>query len=89
MNMIYSFCKEEGMDYEKIVECFVADGRVYNEHLSVPGPDGKLGFGGKCFPKDLIGLTQVLRLKGVDVSILDSVYMYNERIREDSRWDNL
>ena len=29
------------------------DKRIGGSHLSVPGPDGDLGFGGHCFPKDL------------------------------------
>ena len=35
------------------IEGFVADGRVGDSHLNVPGPDGKSGFGGSCFPKDI------------------------------------
>ena len=25
---------------------------IYRSHLSVPGPNGKFGFGGSCLPKD-------------------------------------
>ena len=32
------------------------DGRVGHSHLAVPGLDGKLGFGGGGFPKDIQAL---------------------------------
>ncbi len=32
---------------------FVSDGRIGDSHLNVPGHDGKLGYGGTCFPKDV------------------------------------
>ena len=28
-------------------------GYINDTHTHVPGPDGKLGYGGKCFPKDV------------------------------------
>jgi len=28
-------------------------------HTAVPGPDGKFGYGGKCFPKDVNALTKM------------------------------
>ena len=42
-----------GSDWDVAVEGFQRDGRIGHSHLSVPGPDGKLGFGGSCFPKDI------------------------------------
>ena len=40
-------------DWDMAVEGFIRDGRIGHSHMSVPGPDGKFGFGGKCFPKDV------------------------------------
>ena len=34
------------------VDGLVADGRGHS-HMNVPGHDGKFGFGGSCFPKDI------------------------------------
>ena len=44
-----------GADWNTSVEGFVRDGRIGHSHLSVPGPDGKLGFGGELFPKRYSG----------------------------------
>ena len=35
---------------------FISDGRIGDSHLNVPGHDGKLGYGGTCFPKDVNAL---------------------------------
>ena len=37
------------------------DKRIGHSHTYVPGPDGKRGFGGTCFPKDVSSLiTQMI-----------------------------
>lgn len=41
------------LDWDRIIEGVLSDGRIGNEWTKVPGPDGKRGFGGKCLPKDL------------------------------------
>jgi len=45
-----------GTNWEDAMHGFAADGRVGDSHLHVPGPDGKLGYGGTCFPKDVNAL---------------------------------
>ena len=42
-----------GMNWERVLEAVLADGRIGHAHTKVPGPDGKRGFGGTCLPKDL------------------------------------
>ena len=34
-------------------EGFLLSGYIGPTHTHVPGPDGKTGYGGKCFPKDV------------------------------------
>lgn len=38
--------------YNVIVNAMSMDSRIASSHMQVPGPDGKKGFGGACFPKD-------------------------------------
>ena len=45
-----------GADWSVVIEGFVRDGRVGHSHVNVPGPDGKYGFGGSCFPKKMCKL---------------------------------
>ena len=51
-NEIYQFCQIKGIDYETVRRIAANDDRILHGHTFVPGPDGKKGFGGTCFPKD-------------------------------------
>jgi len=50
MRQVSDLCEA---DWNMAVEGFIRDGRIGHSHMNVPGPDGKFGFGGKCFPKDV------------------------------------
>jgi UDPglucose 6-dehydrogenase len=40
-------------DFNVIVKAIGSDPRIGHSHTKVPGYDGKLGYGGSCFPKDM------------------------------------
>ena len=43
-----------GDDYHELQKCLEKDERMAADiHFQVPGPDGKYGYGGKCFPQNL------------------------------------
>ena len=43
-NEMYQLCNSLDIDYDKVVEYALYDQRIGNSHLSVPGPDGSMGF---------------------------------------------
>ena len=47
LNEMRLIADKVGANWEDVIEGFVRDGRVGNSHSSVPGHDGKFGFGGK------------------------------------------
>jgi UDPglucose 6-dehydrogenase len=47
-------------------------------HMSVPGPDGKFGYGGACFPKDVAALLAEARGLHVPTAVLQAVQTENE-----------
>lgn len=55
-NELYLICQKLGADYEKVRLMTQLDRRIGTSHMTVPGPDGALGVGGHCFPKDLQSL---------------------------------
>jgi UDPglucose 6-dehydrogenase len=55
-NEIYRFCCVKNVNYENVRKVAVLDPRIGQSHSSVPGHDGKTGFGGTCFPKDMNSL---------------------------------
>ena len=60
-NGIYDYCKRNGADYNKVQQGVLLSGYINRTHSDVPGPDGKLGYGGKCFPKDVNAFKEVLK----------------------------
>lgn len=55
-NAVYDYCRKMGADYSKVHDGCLLSGYINNMHTQVPGPDGKFGYGGKCFPKDVNAL---------------------------------
>ena len=52
-NNLYDEVDACGAAYNIIMRAVSADSRIGSSHTKVPGFDGKRGFGGACFPKDL------------------------------------
>lgn len=52
-NAVYDYCQKMGADYDTVQKGVLLSGYINPTHTFVPGPDGKFGYGGKCFPKDV------------------------------------
>ena len=52
-NEVFDACSKHDCDFELVRVTATEDHRIGSSHSIVPGPDGKKGFGGHCFPKDL------------------------------------
>jgi len=52
-NEVWQVATALGADYSVVAETLARDKRLGYCHWQVPGPDGLLGFGGACFPKDI------------------------------------
>jgi len=81
MNQIYNLSKELGADYNVLKELLMDDERLGTSHFDVPGPDGKRGFGGACFPKDVKAITAVSKSLGVELKLLTDILQYNKTLR--------
>lgn len=79
----------EDCDWDKVVEYAKLDPRLGNTHWSTPGPDGKRGFGGSCFPKDINGLASVARARGVKPTLLEAAWSKNLEVRPERDWEDL
>ena len=86
-NEIHEFCSKNNIDYETVRQVATEDRRIGNSHTAVPGPDGRLGFGGTCFPKDTHSLLHQFEAAGIKSYILRSaVQRNNEHDRPESDW---
>ena len=52
-------------------------------HTNVPGPDGKLSYGGACFPKDTSALFEFMKRLDTPHMVLESVVNERNSMRDD------
>lgn len=88
-NEVYQYCTALNINYEN-VRCVAAnDDRILHSHTSVPGHDGKKGFGGTCFPKDTSSLKYEMTKSGIKPYIMEAIIDRNEIIdRPEKDWSN-
>lgn len=80
-NGIYDLCQKAGAEYEKVRQGLLLSGYIAPTHSHVPGPDGKFGYGGKCFPKDVNAFTQYSKNSPL-FNLLDAVINANKVFRK-------
>jgi UDPglucose 6-dehydrogenase len=74
-------CDNSEVDYNRIAELAMLDSRLGKTHWRVPGPDGKLGFGGSCFPKDTAALLSYADDIETSLWLLTEASYINEDLR--------
>jgi UDPglucose 6-dehydrogenase len=77
VNAVASICESVGADVEQVVQGIGSDTRIGPRFLN-PG----IGYGGSCFPKDLLAFRSVARECGTDFGLLDEVIRINEEQRQ-------
>ena len=81
-NEYYDICNALGVNFDEAMNYMMMDGRIGNSHTSVPGHDGKRGFGGTCFPKDINALIFKSKELGIDPKVLEAAWKKNIEIRK-------
>jgi len=76
-----------GANWEDALYGFASDGRVGDSHLHVPGPDGRLGYGGTCFPKDVNALLTYAFDNGVALNTVEGGWTTNLMVRPERDWE--
>ena len=89
LNEMYQIADSCGVDWDMAVEGFVRDGRIGHSHMSVPGPDGKFGFGGSCFPKDIQAMINFAESLDVYPEVLLGAWNKNLEVRPEEDWKKL
>jgi UDPglucose 6-dehydrogenase len=80
-NEFKTLCDKIDVDYGRIAEVAVLDKRLGHTHWRVPGPDGKYGFGGSCFPKDTSALLHFADEYQTTMWMLTEATYINDEIR--------
>ena len=88
-NEMKRVCDTVGADWNSALSGFVADSRVADSHLNVPGPDKKLGFGGTCFPKDICAFINFAQNLGLSTNVISAAWETNLEVRPEKDWERL
>tara|TARA_R110000744_G_scaffold208518_1_gene327354 strand:+ start:464 stop:1342 length:879 start_codon:yes stop_codon:yes gene_type:complete len=89
MNEMKLVSDKIGATWEDCIDGFSLDGRIGHSHLSVPGPDGKMGFGGSCFPKDIQAMINFMDTMGISSNVLKGSWKTNLEVRPEEDWKEL
>src|SRR6059058_4836901 len=77
INAVASICESVGANVQQVCQGIGSDSRIGSRFLN-PG----IGYGGSCFPKDLMAFRAVARECGYDFRLLDEVMRINEEQRK-------
>jgi nucleotide sugar dehydrogenase len=75
--------KYENTDYNNVIEMMLKNGWISPHHTKVPGTDGKLSYGGMCFPKDTNALNELMKRKGTLNNVLNSTILERNILSKD------
>jgi UDPglucose 6-dehydrogenase len=75
-NLISIYAETTGGDIETITKAVGADTRIGAKFLNAG-----IGYGGSCFPKDVMALNETGKKYGIDTSLLDAVEKINTTVR--------
>lgn len=81
-NQLKQIADDYGANYNLLSRVLPADNRMGHSHMKIPGPDGKSGFGGSCFPKDLNAFIKFVEKEtSVDPTLWKEIRKVNNEIR--------
>jgi len=87
-NEIYQLCQACNISYDELIGLVLLDTRIGRSHFRAPGPDGQLGYGLSCLPKDTQGFINILREKNIVSKMVQAAWEKNLEVRP-SIWDEL
>mgnify|MGYP000126738176 CR=1 FL=1 len=88
-NEMYQYCNKAGINYENVRTLACEDTRITHSHSKVPGPDGRTGYGGTCFPKDTASLCNIMKTSGTEPVLIQAAIHRNTTIDRCERdWED-
>lgn len=80
-NEMAEICSRVGIDYNDVLSAMLSIGGIEQGHFKVPGPDGKRGYSGMCFPKDIKALLEFTDQIHLDIPMIAAADVSNEMRR--------
>ena len=78
-NQIYDLCKATNVNYNDVSKLITVDKRIGDSHTNVTD---ERGFGGHCFPKDMLAIKKTGEQNNVNLSLISEAIKYNNKIRK-------
>lgn len=75
--------KINNCSFDKVVSLMIKNNWINPMHTQVPGPDGKLSYGGACFPKDTNALLNLMKINNTPHNVLESTIKERNNMRND------
>lgn len=83
LNEIKQACDIYGVNYLEMINGVVLMDKIGPSHVMIPGPDGLLGWGGACFPKDTKAFLHSMSAQGIEMNTLSGAVKTNTKLRGD------
>ena len=80
---LYLLCQKNGCDYDKVKDMMLKNNWINPMHTTIPGPDGKISYGGLCFPKDTNALNKYMQREKTPNQLLEAVIKERDEMRND------
>lgn len=81
-NELYLLCQKINCDYDTVLKLMLNNNWINPMHTKVPGTDGKLSYGGACFPKDTNALLSFMKKNNSNHQVLESCISERNILRE-------
>jgi UDPglucose 6-dehydrogenase len=86
-NELAMFCRQKNVVYSQLRRLLLLNKFTSPMHTHVPGPDGKLTFGGMCFPKDTRALLAAMKEANTCFDVLQSTVEEQKSMRPNASHD--
>ena len=87
-NEMFDLCKKLDSDYSLVISLMLKNGWINPMHTTVPGPDGKLSYGGACFPKDTQALYGTMLENGSICEVLGATISERNKMRKNENTEH-
>lgn len=84
-NELYLLSEKIGIDFNTVRDLMLKNGWINSNHTNIPGPDGKLSYGGLCFPKDTNALLKFMESNDTPHEVLDATIRERNIMRKDNK----
>ena len=84
MNCLYAACQHDDISYDAVIEMMIKNRWINRMHTQVPGTDGKLSYGGYCFPTDTKALYNFLNDRDLICGPLRATIEERDAMRDDN-----